>query len=65
MPYALPLVELIPPVDIRINRDIELLLNAVEAHAILHQASRERDEGATSSPRSTITRPCAASSAML
>jgi len=44
VPYALPLVELIPPVDIRINRDVELLLNAIEAHAILHQASRERHE---------------------
>jgi hypothetical protein len=44
VPYALPLVELIPPVDIRINRDVELLLNAIEAHAILHQATRERDE---------------------
>ena len=44
VPYALELVELIPPVDIRINRDVELLLNAIEAHAILHQATRERDE---------------------
>src|SRR5829696_8600116 len=43
IPYAGKLAELIPPVAVRLRRDFEALLNLVRAHAILHQASRERD----------------------
>jgi len=44
IPYAPTLSDLIPPVDVRIRRDFELLLNAIKAHAILHQATRERND---------------------
>jgi hypothetical protein len=43
IPYAKKLAELIPPVAVRLRRDFGALLNLVSAHALLHQASRERD----------------------
>jgi hypothetical protein len=43
VPYARELVEQIPHVAIRLRRDIKLLLNLIRAHALLHQARRERD----------------------
>jgi len=45
IPYAEILVELIPAIAVRLRRDVKLLLNLIKAHAILHQASRERDAG--------------------
>jgi hypothetical protein len=46
MPYAKILAELIPPVAVRLRRDFGALLNLIRAHALLHQASRDRnDEG--------------------
>lgn len=39
------LAALIPPVAVRLRRDFGALLNLIRAHAILHQASRERDAG--------------------
>jgi hypothetical protein len=44
VPYGEVLAGMIEPVDMRIRRDFELLLNAIHAHVLLHQATRERDE---------------------
>ena len=41
--YSEELATLIPPVAVRLRRDFGALLNLIRAHAILHQASRERD----------------------
>jgi hypothetical protein len=43
IPYAKKLAELIPPVAVRLRRDFGALLSLVRAHALLHQASCERD----------------------
>ena len=43
VPYAEELAAAIPPVAVRLRRDFGALLNLIRAHAILHQASRERD----------------------
>src|SRR5215212_9317977 len=41
--YARILADLIPPVAVRLRRDFGALLNLIRAHALLHQATRERD----------------------
>jgi hypothetical protein len=47
IPFARSLAELIPAVAVRLRRDFPALLSLIEAHALLHQATRERDaEGA-------------------
>jgi DNA-binding transcriptional ArsR family regulator len=43
IPYARKLAQLIPPVAVRLRRDFGAVLNLIRAHALLHQASRERD----------------------
>lgn len=43
IPYARPLVSLIPPVAIRLRRDVKMLLTLIKSHALLHQATRERN----------------------
>ena len=43
IPYAKKLAELIPPVAVRLRRDLGALLNLIRAHALLHQATRKRD----------------------
>jgi len=43
VPYAEVLATMIPPVAVRLRRDFRTLLSLIEARAILHQASRERD----------------------
>ena len=43
IPYAKILADLIPPVAVRLRRDFGALLNLIRAHALLHQATRERD----------------------
>src|SRR5215213_2356587 len=43
IPYAKILADLIPPVAVRLRRDFGALLNLIQAHALLHQATRERD----------------------
>jgi len=43
IPYAKILAELIPPVAVRLRRDFGAVLNLIRAHALLHQATRERD----------------------
>ncbi len=44
VPYAEQLVGLIPPIAVRMRRDVGQLLALIRAHAVLHQASRERDQ---------------------
>src|SRR5262249_32717103 len=44
VPFAPVLAEAIPPVAVRLRRDFELLLNLIATHALLHQATRPRDE---------------------
>ncbi len=44
IPYAEDLAELVPPVAVRLRRDFGAVLNLVRAHAVLHQASREKDD---------------------
>lgn len=44
IPYGPRLLDLIPPVAVRLRRDVSAVLRLIKAHAILHQASRETDE---------------------
>lgn len=44
IPYSKMLADLVPPVAVRLRRDFGALLNLIRAHALLHQATRERDE---------------------
>ena len=44
IPFALKLSKMVPPSAVRLRRDFKVLLNAIRAHACLHQASREVDE---------------------
>lgn len=43
IPFAPHLSKMIPPVAVRLRRDFPTLLSLVQAHAVLHQASREKD----------------------
>jgi hypothetical protein len=43
IPYAPALADLIPPVAVRLRRDFRAVLSLIRSHALLHQASRERD----------------------
>jgi len=43
VPYASELAAAIPPVAVRLRRDFGAVLNLIRAHAILHQASRNKD----------------------
>jgi hypothetical protein len=43
IPYAKTLAKLVPPVAVRLRRDFGAVLNLIRAHALLHQATRERD----------------------
>ena len=45
IPYAKDLAKVIPPVAVRLRRDFGSLLALVRAHALLHQATRDRDDG--------------------
>jgi hypothetical protein len=44
IPYARRLVEQIPPVAVRLRRDVGMLLTLIRTHSVLHQATRGRDE---------------------
>jgi hypothetical protein len=44
IPFAGRLAELVPPVAVRLRRDFKTVLVLVRAHAVLHQASRRKDE---------------------
>ena len=43
IPYARILANLVPPVAVRLRRDFRAVLSLIRSHALLHQASRERD----------------------
>jgi hypothetical protein len=43
IPFAPRLVAQIPPVAVRLRRDVGAVLRLVQAHALLHQATRARD----------------------
>lgn len=45
IPFAPELADLIPPVAVRLRRDYPTVLALIEAHALLHQANRERNAG--------------------
>jgi hypothetical protein len=44
VPYAMEMAKLIPPVAVRLRRDIGQVIAAIQAHALLHRDQRERDE---------------------
>ena len=44
VPFAPELADLIQPVAVRLRRDFKTLLTLIEAHALLHQASRDQDD---------------------
>jgi CHC2 zinc finger len=44
VPFAADLAEMVPPVAVRLRRDFTMLLGLVRAHALLHRATRERDD---------------------
>lgn len=43
IPFAKALARAVPPVAVRLRRDFGALLTLIRAHALLHQATRERD----------------------
>jgi len=43
IPFATELAKAVPPLAVRLRRDFGALLGLLRAHALLHQASRERD----------------------
>ena len=43
IPYSKTLAALVPPIAVRLRRDFGAVLNLIRAHALLHQANRERD----------------------
>ena len=43
-PYAKALADLMPPIAVRLRRDFKTVLMLIRAHALLHQASRDKDE---------------------
>jgi len=45
IPFAKELARLIPPVAVRLRRDFSAILNLIRAHALLHQHTREIDDG--------------------
>lgn len=44
VPYAAEMVDLIPPVAVRLRRDVGQIIAAIQAHALLHRDQRDRDE---------------------
>jgi hypothetical protein len=44
IPFAKILAEKVPPVAVRLRRDFGAVLNLTRAHAVLYQASRDRDD---------------------
>jgi hypothetical protein len=44
IPYAKQLAALVPPIAVRLRRDFGSVLALIRAHAVLHQASRARDD---------------------
>jgi hypothetical protein len=44
IPFAKQLAKLVPPVAVRLRRDFASVLMLMRAHALLHQATRQKDE---------------------
>jgi hypothetical protein len=44
IPYGQALAEAIPPRAVRLRRDLRALLGLIRSHALLHQATRHRDD---------------------
>jgi hypothetical protein len=44
IPFAARLAELVPPLAVRLRRDFKTVLMLIRAHALLHHATRLRDE---------------------
>jgi hypothetical protein len=44
IPFADRLAKLVPPVAVRLRRDFKTVLILIRAHALLHQASRRKDQ---------------------
>ncbi len=44
IPYARAIAELVPPAAVRLRRDFKSVLSLVMAHALLHKATRKRDD---------------------
>jgi hypothetical protein len=44
IPFATVVGELIPPIAVRLRRDFPTVMSLVQAHALLHQATRKRDK---------------------
>src|SRR4051794_40824011 len=44
VPFAIQLADLIPPVAVRLRRDFGMVLTLIRTHALLHQATRRKDE---------------------
>jgi hypothetical protein len=44
IPFAGQLAQLVPPVAVRLRRDFKTVLMLIRTHALLHQASRSKDE---------------------
>ena len=44
IPFADELAQLVPPIAVRLRRDFKTVLMLIRAHALLHQASRLKDE---------------------
>jgi hypothetical protein len=43
IPFAKDLAKLVPPITARLHHDFKTVMTLIKAHALLHQASRERD----------------------
>ena len=57
IPYARALVEKIPPVAVRLRRDVGSLLPLSWSHAVLHQATRQKDKDRLASSPTWTTMP--------
>jgi hypothetical protein len=44
IPFADSLAQMVPPLAVRLRRDFKTILVLIRAHALLHQATRTRDE---------------------
>jgi hypothetical protein len=44
VPFAVAMVGLIPPVAVRLRRDVGQVILAIKAHALLHRDQRDRDD---------------------
>ena len=50
VPFARELASLVPPIAVRLRRDFRTILTLIRAHALLHQASRRKDDRDASLP---------------